>query len=76
MRDLTPFEGVNVEIIDELSAFPDELIVSMNKNNPRLSEPFRLNLESGKLTQLAQNRNLREAYLVGCGSQRSVAGGL
>jgi dipeptidyl aminopeptidase/acylaminoacyl peptidase len=60
MRDLTPFEGVNVEIIDELSAFPDELIVSMNKNNPRLSEPFRLNLESGKLTQLAQNRNLRE----------------
>lgn len=62
VRDLTPFEGVSVEIIDVLQAFPDEMIISMNRNNPRLFEPYRLHLETGELRMLAENRNVREPF--------------
>jgi len=62
VRDLTPFEGVSVEIIDVLPAFPDEMIISMNRNNPRLFEPYRLHLETGELRMLAENRNVREPF--------------
>jgi len=59
-KDLTPFEGVRIEIIDDLEDIPTEIIIGMNKNNPQLFEPYRLNIETGELTQLAKNENPAE----------------
>lgn len=56
-RDLTPFEGVKVEIIDDLEDRDEELIISMNKNNPQLFEPYLINITTGELKQLAENNN-------------------
>lgn len=56
-KELTPFEGVRVQLIDDLEEFEDELIIGMNKNNPQFFEPYRLNIRSGELTQLAENNN-------------------
>jgi len=56
-KDLTPFEGVRIQIIDALKDLEDELIIGMNKNNKMLFEPYRINIETGEITQLAENTN-------------------
>ncbi len=60
LRELTPFEGVRVDMVDDLEDFDDEVIIQMNKNNPHLFDPYRLNIKTGKLTQLAENNNMAE----------------
>lgn len=54
-KDLTPFDGVKAMVIDDLEDMEDEMIVGLNKRNPQLFEPYRLNLETGELTLLAEN---------------------
>jgi dipeptidyl aminopeptidase/acylaminoacyl peptidase len=55
--DLTPFEGVKIEIIDDLEDDERELIIGMNKNNPMLFEPYRININTGEYTQIAVNED-------------------
>ena len=57
-RDLTPEKNVRIEIIDELRDFPDEVIIAMNKNNPALFEPYRINIKTGEKKQLAENKDM------------------
>ncbi|MCB0596964.1 MAG: S9 family peptidase [Lewinellaceae bacterium] len=59
-RDLTPFEGVKIQIIDDLEDNEDELIIGMNKNNPMLFEPYRINIRTGEYTQIAENNDPAE----------------
>lgn len=54
-KDLTPFEKVTVQLIDDLEDSDDSVIIGLNKNNPQLFDPYRLNIYTGKLTQLAEN---------------------
>lgn len=54
-KDLTPFEGVKVEVIDDLEERESELIIAMNKNNAQLFEPYLINIATGELKQLAEN---------------------
>jgi dipeptidyl aminopeptidase/acylaminoacyl peptidase len=63
-KDLTPFENVRIEIVDELRDFPDEVIIAMNRNNPALFEPYRLNIETGDMQQLAENRNMKNPVTI------------
>jgi dipeptidyl aminopeptidase/acylaminoacyl peptidase len=60
-KELTPFSGVRVQLVDGLRDIDDEVIISMNKNNPILFEPYRLNIRTGALTQLAVNENPQES---------------
>lgn len=50
--DLTPFEGVRVNIIATLKEDEEHVIVQMNKDNPRQEEPYRLNIKTGEITKL------------------------
>jgi len=52
---LTDFPGVRTEIIDDLPDFPDEVIIGMNKRNPEVFDPYRLNIKTGEMTMLAEN---------------------
>ncbi len=52
---LTCFPGVRTTIIDDLKDIPDEIIIGLNKRNPQVFDPYRLNIVSGKLTMLAEN---------------------
>lgn len=54
-KDLTPFDGVKAEIIDDLEDIPGQIIISLNKNNEQVFEPYRLDMVTGELTQLADN---------------------
>lgn len=54
-KELTPFEGVKVNILENLKEDKDHMIISMNKNNPQIFEPYKINIESGELEQLYKN---------------------
>lgn len=54
-QDLTPFENVQVRIIDRDKHFPNELLLGMNKENPQVHDVYHLNLTSGELTLVAKN---------------------
>ena len=50
-RDLTPFDGVQAQLIALERKFPTELLVALNKDNPQLHDVYRLNLVTGKLVK-------------------------
>jgi len=54
-KPLTEFDKVKTQIIDDLKDIPDEVIVGLNKRIPQIFDPYRLNIETGKLTMLAEN---------------------
>ena len=54
-KDLTPYDGVKAGIVDILKDQKDYIIVSLNKNNPQVFEPFKLNIVTGELEQLYSN---------------------
>jgi dipeptidyl aminopeptidase/acylaminoacyl peptidase len=54
-RDLTPFDGVKAEMIDDLEDIPNEVIVGLNKRNKEIFDAYRLNVETGNLEMIAEN---------------------
>jgi len=54
-RDLTPFENVQVRIVDVNKHYPNTVIISMNRQDPRLHDVYRLDIETGDLTLIARN---------------------
>ncbi len=54
-KHLTPFDEVQVDIIDELKDQKDHMIISMNKDNPQIFEPFKVDINTGKLDKLFEN---------------------
>src|SRR6266516_4010843 len=54
-RDLTPFENVQVQVIDHDKHFPNELLIGMNKENPQVHDVYHLDLITGELTLVAKN---------------------
>ncbi len=54
-RDLTPFDDVQVQIIDRDKHFPNELIIGLNKEDARVHDVYHLDLTTGTLTQVAKN---------------------
>lgn len=57
-RDLTPFENVRAGIISILKDQKDYIIISMNKDNPQIFEPYKLNVVTGELEKLYENTDV------------------
>lgn len=55
VKDLTPYENVQVRIMDVSKHHPGTIVLTMNKQDPRLHDVYRLDLESGELTMAARN---------------------
>ena len=53
--DLTPFDKVRAMIVDDRYDDDDEMIVALNKRNPEAFDVYRLDLNSRKLTLIAEN---------------------
>ncbi|MCX2837047.1 S9 family peptidase [Salinimicrobium sp. MT39] len=56
--DLTPFEGVQTQILDLLKDDKNFVIVSMNKENAQVFEPYKVNIETGDLEKLYSNDDI------------------
>src|SRR2546423_4796471 len=54
-RDLTPFEGVQAQLIAEEKKFPTELLVGLNKENPQLHDVYHVDVETGELEMILKN---------------------
>ena len=55
LRSYTPFPGVRTALLDDLEEQPDVVMIEMNRRNPEVFDPYRLNLRTGELTLLAEN---------------------
>lgn len=61
---LTPFQGVRTEIIDDLDRIDnDNLIIGLNKRNREIFDAFKLNVKTGKMTQIAKNPGNIEGWM-------------
>ena len=54
-RAYTNFPGVRAGIIDDLPEVPGQILIEMNRRNPEAFDPYRLDLDTGELTLLAEN---------------------
>ncbi len=54
-RDLTPFPGVKVEIVDELEEVDNELLIGMNHRDPQCFDVYRVNVMTGAMHLVAEN---------------------
>ncbi len=54
-RAYTNFPGVRTAIIDDLEEVPDEIMIGLNRRNPEVFDPYRLNLRTSELKLLAEN---------------------
>jgi len=55
LKDLTPFDKTTVSVENFLKDQKDFIIITMNKNNEQVFEPFKLNVVTGELEQLFVN---------------------
>jgi len=44
--------------------FPNEVLIGMNKRNPEAFDPFRLNIETGEMKQLAENPGNIQSWIM------------
>lgn len=54
-KDLTPFDGVRAQIIDDLEDNEEEMIVGLNKRIPQVFDPYRINIKTGEMKLLYEN---------------------
>jgi dipeptidyl aminopeptidase/acylaminoacyl peptidase len=82
VKDFTPYEEVQVQIIETNKHFPNELLIGMNKDNPKLHDVYHLDLTTGELKQVAKNTGNIASWLtdadlkVRCAVASTAEGGL
>ncbi|MFN1215920.1 S9 family peptidase [Chryseobacterium kwangjuense] len=57
LKDLTPFEGVTLNFADIIKD-TEFVIVALNKNNKQIFEPYKINFNTGEMTQLYENKDV------------------
>jgi dipeptidyl aminopeptidase/acylaminoacyl peptidase len=57
-RDLTPFDGVQARIVAADRKFPTEILIGLNRDNPKLHDVYRVDLVTGGLTLEVKNPGL------------------
>lgn len=56
VKALTPLEGVRASIDTLSPRFPHEAVISLNKRDPEYSDLYKLNITTGNLTLLMENK--------------------
>jgi len=55
VQDLTPFENVKVDLVDELEDNENEVLIMMNKRNAELFDVYRLKTDTGEINLMEEN---------------------
>lgn len=55
IQELTPFDNVQVQIVEYTKDHPDRMVIGLNREDERLHDAFLLHLESGKMELLEKN---------------------
>ncbi|MFI5211296.1 MAG: S9 family peptidase [Ignavibacteria bacterium] len=54
-KDLTPFEGIRCQIVDELDDSETDILIELNKRVSEVFDVYRLNFETGEMNIVAKN---------------------
>ena len=54
-KELTPFEKVRVQLIDDLEDDEEHMLIGMNKRDPRVFDAYRININTGEMEMIAEN---------------------
>jgi dipeptidyl aminopeptidase/acylaminoacyl peptidase len=54
-RDLTPFDGVKCDLVDDLEDDDDRVLFQMNRRRPDVFDVYRLDVHSGEMEMIAEN---------------------
>lgn len=57
LKDLTPFDGVTLGSV-KLIKDTDFVVLTMNKNNKQIFEPYKINFVTGEIIQLYENKDV------------------
>jgi dipeptidyl aminopeptidase/acylaminoacyl peptidase len=57
LKDLTPFEGTKLGSVRPVKDTPF-VVVTLNKNNKQIFEPYKINFNTGEMTQLYENKDV------------------
>lgn len=55
LKELTPFSGVRVQLLDKLEHDPNAILITMNQRDPKLFDVYRIDINTGELTLVAEN---------------------
>lgn len=55
--NLTPYDNIQVQFANLLKDDPDHVIIMMNKDNKQIHEPYKLNVVTGKIEKLYENKD-------------------
>lgn len=61
--DLTPFDGVKCDLVDDLPDRDAEILFQMNRRRPEVFDAWRANVETGELTPVAENPGNVQAWI-------------
>jgi dipeptidyl aminopeptidase/acylaminoacyl peptidase len=53
--DLTPYDGVKCDIVDDLEEIDNEILIQMNRRNPEIFDVYRVDVNSGEMEMIAEN---------------------
>jgi dipeptidyl aminopeptidase/acylaminoacyl peptidase len=54
-KELTPGDEVLAQIIDDLEDNDKEMIIGLNKRNPQFFDAYKINIETGEMSMVAEN---------------------
>ncbi len=55
--ELTPYKDVKVGILNYLKDQKEAMIIQLNKENPQIFEPYKININTGALVKLYENKD-------------------
>jgi dipeptidyl aminopeptidase/acylaminoacyl peptidase len=70
---LTPFPQVKVRLLDDLEKSPDEILIAMNRRDPRYFDAYRVNVYTGALKLVGENPGNISSWLADNNGQLRVA---
>ncbi|MCD4749508.1 MAG: S9 family peptidase, partial [Thermoanaerobaculales bacterium] len=53
--ELTPFEGVRANLVDDLETDENHMLISLNQRDPRVFDVFRIDVNTGDMELVAEN---------------------
>jgi dipeptidyl aminopeptidase/acylaminoacyl peptidase len=72
--DLTPFDGVKCDLVDDLDDEPDQVLFQMNRRDRRVFDAWRADVATGEIRLVAENPgNVRRWITDGSGRIRAAA---
>ncbi len=61
-KDLTPFDKVRVQIVDDLKDDPDHMIIAHNQRDARVFDAYRIHIATGDMVRIVENPGNFSSY--------------